>query len=326
MNERTIDVADEKRKVKEVADTRSYLKKSPSYIVALILIYSALTVLGIITLYPFWYAVVAAFNEGKDSLAGGVYFWPRSFTMENFARAFQNPLLFNSLRISAFRTAFSIALSVFFTSLMAYAFTKRDLPGRSFLLFFFYFTTLFGGGLIPTFILYRQTGLLNNFWVYVIPGIYSFYNMIILRTAFYSVPSSLSESARIDGCSEIRIFLQIIIPLSLPTFATIGLFVGIANWNDWFTGAYFVSSKRELWTAATLLNSLVSAAAFESSGGSAGEQANINNALMQLQSQSATPESLKMAFMIILTLPILLVYPFVQKYFVKGVMIGSIKE
>ncbi len=326
MNERTIDVLKDKQKDKVNEEARSYLKKSPSYKVALVLIYTFLVLLGLLTLYPFWYAVVAAFNEGKDSLAGGVYFWPRSFTWENFARAFQNPLLFVSLRISVFRTALSIGLSVFFTSLMAYAFTKKDLPGRSFLLFFFYFTTLFGGGLIPTFILYRQTGLLNNFWVYIIPGIYSFYNMIILRTAFYSVPASLSESARIDGCSEIRIFFRIIIPLSLPTFATIALFVGIGNWNDWFTGAYFVSSKRTLWPAATLLNSLVSAATFESSSGSAGEQANINNALLQLQSQSATPESLKMAFMVILTLPILLIYPFVQKYFVKGVMIGSIKE
>lgn len=326
MAEKTIKLPRRRAKEKEASDPRAYLKKSTSYKIVLFFIYCALIFLGIITLYPFWYAVVAAFNEGKDSLAGGVYFWPRSFTMENIARAFQNPLLFNSIQISIFRTVLSIVLSVFFTSLMAYAFTKKDLPGRTVLLFFFYFTTLFSGGLIPTFILYRQIGFLNNFWVYVIPGIFSFYNMIILRTAFYSVPASLSESARIDGCSEFRIFMQIIIPLSLPTFATIALFVGIANWNDWFTGAYFVSSNRERWTAATLLNSIVAAASFESSSGSAGEQANINNALMQIQSQTATPESLKMAFMVILTAPILAVYPFVQKYFVKGVMIGSIKE
>lgn len=325
MNQRTIATARREKEV-EVADPQAYLKKSPSYRVVLVLIYISLILLGIVTLYPFWYAVVAAFNEGTDSLAGGVYFWPRSFTLENFVRAFQHPLLFTSIRISIFRTVLSILLSVFFTSLMAYAFTKKDLPARSLLLFLFYFTTLFSGGLIPTFILYRQIGLLNNFWVFVIPGIYSFFNMIILRTAFYNVPSSLSESARIDGCSEIRIFLQIIIPLSLPTFATIALFVGVGNWNDWFTGAYFASGRREVWPAATLLNSLVAAASFESSGGTAGEQANINNALMQLQSQSATPESLKMAFMVILTAPILIIYPFVQKYFVKGVMIGSIKE
>lgn len=315
-----------KSKHQEAADSRGYLKKSPSYRVVLTLIYIFLILLGIVTLYPFWYATVAAFNEGRDSLAGGVYFWPRSFTLENFERAFREPLLFNSIRISAFRTVLSILLSVFFTSLMAYAFTKKDLPGRSVLLFLFYFTTLFSGGLIPTFILYRQLGLLNNFWVFVIPGIYNFFNMIILRTAFYNVPGSLSESARIDGCSEFRIFMQIVIPLSLPTFATIALFVGVSNWNDWFTGAYFASSRQEVWPAATLLNSLIAAATYESAGGTAGEAGNINEALIQLQSATSTPDSLKMAFMVVLTAPIIAIYPFVQKYFVKGVMIGSIKE
>jgi putative aldouronate transport system permease protein len=246
--------------------------------------------------------------------------------MENYGKAFTNPLIYSAFSISIARTLISIVLSCFFTALMAYALTKRDLPGRSVLIFYFYFTTLFSGGLIPTYIMYRQLGLLNNFWVYVMPGIYSFFNAIILRTFFYTIPDSLQESARLDGCTELGIFFKIILPLSIPAMATIALFVGVGNWNDWFTGAYFVPRRRDLYPAATLLNDLLSQAVFENSMSSTGGRTAVNEALMSAASRNTTPDSLKMAFLIILTLPIICIYPFLQKYFVKGVMVGSIKE
>lgn len=302
------------------------MKKSKSYYIGQVINYTLLTLLGFITLYPFWYCLILAFNDGSDALAGGIYFFPRVFTLDNFAKAFQNPLIWSSFQISVMRTVLSVVFSCFFTGLMAYAMTKRDLPGRSPLIFFFYFTTLFSGGLIPTYITFRQLGLLNNFWVYVIPGIYNFFNAIILRTFFYSIPGELQESARIDGCSEMGIFLRIMVPLSIPAIATIALFVGVANWNDWFTGAYFVPSRREIYPAATLLNDLLSQASFETSVDTTSGKTNINEALMLSISQSTTPESLKMAFVIILTTPIMCVYPFLQKYFVKGIMLGAIKE
>ncbi len=302
------------------------IRRSPLYKFGQTVNYTMLVMLAAVTLYPFWYCLILSFNQGRDTLRGGIYFLPRAFTLENYAKAFTHPLIASSFAISISRTALSIVFSCFFTALMAYALTKRDMPGRSALIFYFYFTTLFSGGLIPTYIMYRQLGLLNNYWIYVIPGIYSFFNAIILRTFFYSIPESLHESARIDGCSELGIFFRIMLPLSIPAMATIALFVGVGNWNDWFTGAYFVSRRRDLYPAATLLNDLLSQAVFENSVSSTGQKNQINESLMLTRSQTTTPESLKMAFLIILTLPIVCVYPFLQKYFVKGVMLGSIKE
>ncbi len=302
------------------------IRRSPLYKAGMTVNYTILVLLGIITLYPFWYCLILSFNNGMDTLRGGIYFLPRLFTLENYQKAFTHPLIVSSFMISVSRTVMSIILSCFFTSLMAYALTKRDMPGRSALIFYFYFTTLFSGGLIPTFIMYRQLGLLNNYWIYIIPGVYSFFNAIILRTFFYSIPESLNESARIDGCSELGIYFRIMLPLSIPAMATIALFVGVGNWNDWFTGAYFVSRRRDLYPAATLLNDLLSQAVFENSMSSTGQKNQINEMLQTSRSQSTTPESLKMAFLIILTMPIVCVYPFLQKYFVSGVMLGSIKE
>lgn len=302
------------------------IRRSTTYKVGQFINYTLLVLLAMVTLYPFWYSLILSFNSGMDALKGGVYFIPRIWTLENYTKAFQHPLIYSAFIISISRTALSIIFSCFFTALMAYALTKRDLPGRSVFIFYFFFTTLFSGGIIPTYIMYRQVGLLNNFWVYVIPGIYSFFNAIILRTFFYTIPDSLQESARIDGCTELGIFFKIMLPLSIPAIATIALFVGVGNWNDWFTGAYFVPRNRALYPAATLLNDLLSQAVFENSMSSTGQKSQINEVLMSASSRNTTPESLKMAFLIILTIPIICIYPFLQKYFVKGVMIGSIKE
>lgn len=302
------------------------IRHSLAYKIGQTINYSVLVLLAIVTLYPFWYSLILSFNTGIDALKGGIYFLPRAWTLENYTKAFQHPLIYSAFGISLARTGLSIVLSCFFTALMAYALTKRDLPGRSMFIFYFYFTTLFSGGLIPTYIMYRQIGLLNNFWVYVIPGIYSFFNAIILRQFFYTIPDSLQESARIDGCTELGIFFKIMLPLSIPAMATIALFVGVGNWNDWFTGAYFVPRKRELYPAATLLNDLLSQAVFENSMSSTGQKNQVNEVLMGASNRNTTPESLKMAFLIILTAPIICIYPFLQKYFVKGIMIGSIKE
>lgn len=305
---------------------RPGIRRGPLYRFGMTVNYTLLVMLAAATLYPFWYCLVLSFNNGMDTLRGGIYFLPRMFTLENYTKALGHPLIVSAFMISISRTVLSVILACFFTAIMAYALTKRDMPGRSALIFYFYFTTLFSGGLIPTYIMYRQLGLLNNYWIYIIPGVYSFFNAIILRTFFYSIPESLHESARIDGCSELGIFFRIMLPLSIPAMATIALFVGVGNWNDWFTGAYFVSRRRDLYPAATLLNDLLSQAIFENSMSSTGEKGQINEVLMSDRLTTTTPESLKMAFLIILTLPIICVYPFLQKYFVKGVMLGSIKE
>lgn len=289
--------------------------------------YVLLILLGIVTIYPFLYFLILSFNDGYDAMKGGIYFWPRVFTLANYQKAFQNPLMLNAFKISFASTVIGTALSVFLTAMLAYAISKRKLPGRRFIIFFFFFTTLVNSGLIPRYVLYRDLHLYNNFWIFVIPGIYSFYNAIIMKTFFDGIPDSLSEAAMIDGCSEIGIFFKIILPLSTPVLATIALFCGVGHWNDWFTGQFFIS-KDSLLPAATLLNKLLSEASFQTAvGGSSTSGSSLGHVNNMLQGGSTvTTESLRMTFLIIITAPIIAIYPFLQKYFVKGVMVGSLKE
>ncbi|HEX7713301.1 MAG TPA: carbohydrate ABC transporter permease [Bacillota bacterium] len=279
-----------------------------------------LLIFGLSTVYPFVYIITLSFNDGLDALKGGIYLWPRVFTLDNYIKCFQNELIFNSYMITVFRTIVGTFLATLLCSMLAFALTKKKLPGRSAILFFFFFTTIFSGGLIPYYILLRQLNLTNSIWVYVIPQLYSFYNVIILKTYFETIPKSISESAVIDGCSDVQIFSKIYLPLSGPVIATILLFFGVAHWNDWFTGTYFVQDKR-LFPAATMLQNLLTESTYESSTFDTTKM----NTSLAMSGVTTTPESLKMAFIVIMTLPIVFVYPFLQKYFIKGVMIGAIK-
>ncbi|MCL1787051.1 MAG: carbohydrate ABC transporter permease [Defluviitaleaceae bacterium] len=276
-----------------------------------------LALLGFLTFYPFWYVLVASFNVGSDFVRGGVYFWPRAFTLENYQRAFRDPRIFDSLQISVLRTAIGVVVGLFFTSLIAYACTVKTLPGRTGFIFLFYFTTIFGGGMIPYFILLRNLGLNRSFWLYVIPGVFSFMNFLLMRVYFDTLPEELRESAKMDGAGHVRILFQIYWPLSAPIIATLALFIGVGHWNDWFTGAFF-QSRTELFPAATLLQRLLS----EASPAAMREE---GQEVIQDLMRTFTPMSLQMAFVMILTMPIVALYPFLQKYFVKGVMIGAIK-
>ena len=304
---------------------KRWRKESIAYKIGQSVNYIILTLLGFVTLYPFWYILVLSFNTGKDAVRGGIYFWPRVFTLDNYTVAFRNPLIFSSFMISVSRVIILILLTVFLTALMAYAFTQKGLPGRRWMLLFFFFPTLFGAGLIPMFLTYRQFGILNNYWVLILPSIYNFMYMIILRTYFYTIPSSLPEAARIDGANEFGIFFRIMLPLSMPTLATIALFTGVNAWNDWFTGLYFLSMRRDLWPAATLLRDLIKSVDMVNLDTGTGMDLGAQLELMGT-AFTLTPKSIRMAFIIILTAPIIVIYPFLQKYFIKGVMIGSVKE
>lgn len=292
------------------------IKKSPSRKIFLACTYAFLGSFGFITLYPFWYVLVASLNTGRDFVKGGVYFWPREFTLENFTHAFQDARIFDSLSISVARTLIGVLVGLFFTSLMAYALSIRTLPGRTFFTFFFYFTTIFGGGMIPYYMLLRDLNLTKSFWLYIIPSVYSFFNFLLLRTNFDNIPNELRESAQIDGASESKILFRIYLPLSKAILATLALFIGVGHWNDWFMGAYY-QSRTELFPAATLLQKLLSEAA--KSSVKLGQETNLS------VMTTYTSQSLQMAFVMILTMPIVVVYPFLQKYYVKGVMVGSVK-
>lgn len=288
-----------------------------------VIIYTLLALLAFATLYPFVYFLALSFNEGKDALRGGIYLWPRAFTLDNYARAFKDSQVLTSYKITILRTAIGTCMSLALTSMMAYGLTANKMPGHRGIVFFFFFTTLFGGGMIPTYILYKQLGLLNNFWVFIIPGLYSFYNTIVMKTFFEGIPEELKEAAKIDGAGDFRTFLQIVLPLSGSVIACIALFTAVGHWNDWFAGAYYISFHDELKPMATYLYELIAQSSFEVSQSDTG---NVNTALMeQLQQQTTTTESLRVTFIIISVVPILCVYPFLQRYFVKGVMIGSLK-
>ncbi|WP_442950960.1 carbohydrate ABC transporter permease [Paenibacillus sp. GSMTC-2017] len=287
----------------------------------IITIYTLLTLLALSALYPFWNALVVSFNVGTDTAKGGVTIWPRAWTFENYNIILQDDRLLNGFFISVARTIVGTATAILMTAILAYGMTRTYLVGRKFYMVFFIFTLYFGGGLIPTFLLIRSLGLMDNFLVFIIPGLVSVWNMIIFRTFFKGLPVGLEESAQIDGCSTWGIFFRIILPLSGPVIATLSLFTAVAHWNDWFAPSIYITNPDLLPIQTILRATLNSNIVSESS--TVLDSASIG---FIEQTRNLTSRSLTMAFMIVVTVPIIMVYPFVQKYFVKGVLIGSLKE
>ncbi|MFF2091138.1 carbohydrate ABC transporter permease [Paenibacillus sp. NPDC058174] len=283
--------------------------------------YTLLFVLGFAALYPFWNAAVISFNNGSDTMLGGITFWPRAFTLENYEVVFKDKRLVDGFIISVLRTVSGTVLSIAGTALLAYGMTKRKLIGRKVYMVLCIITMYFSGGLIPSYLLIQQLGLMNSFWVMIVPGIISVWNMIIFRTFFIGIPQGLEESAQIDGSSNWGIFFRIILPLSGPVIATLSLFTAVYHWNDWFAPSIYISNVDLLPIQTKLqqiLNSNIMLEQMQNMDSAA--QGRLN------QMKAVTTKSLSMATMMVATVPILLVYPFVQKYFVKGVLIGSLKE
>ena len=277
--------------------------------------YTILCLLGLATFYPFWYVLVASFNTGRDFLKGGVWLYPRQFTLENYIMAFKDERIYQSLSISVSATLLSVVVGLLFTALIAYALSIRTLPGRTFLNFFWYFTTIFSGGMIPFYMVLRSMGLTSSFWLYVIPSIYSFYNFVLLRTNFANIPYELRESAQLDGAKETTILMRIYIPLSKPILATLTLFYAVGRWNTYSDAMFYIKQNVSLRPLQLKLYYLI-VAATESIQGS------VNDVNM---STITDPEILKAACIVFATIPIICVYPFVQKYFVQGTMIGAVK-
>jgi putative aldouronate transport system permease protein len=270
---------------------------------------------------PFLNILALSFNPGKDAERGGILFWPRMWSLENYLKVFEASNIGSAFAISVFRTVAGTIASVFLSGMAAYALKSKTLPGGKFFMMFVFFTMLFSGGIIPYYMLLRSIHLTDNIWVYIIPGLYSAWNLIIIRTFFQQIHPSLEESARIDGYNDIAIFLRIIMPLSRPVIAVIGLFTAVGHWNDWFTGAFFVRTA-SLRPLSTLLQEMLV---------SAEEMRDILNQAASMNYEfvnrvQITADSLKMATIIVVVAPIILIYPFAQKYFEKGIMIGSMKE
>ncbi|WP_059049757.1 carbohydrate ABC transporter permease [Paenibacillus senegalimassiliensis] len=284
-------------------------------------IYILLFVLGFVAFYPFWNAAVISFNSGNDTMRGGITFWPREFTLENYAVVFKDDRLLGGFAVSVLRTVVGTLLSILATAIFAYGMTKTWLIGRKFYMVVCIVTMFFSGGLIPTYLLIRELQLIDTFWVMVVPGLISVWNMIIFRTFFKGMPAGLDESARIDGCSNWGVLFRIILPLSGPVLATLALFTAVYHWNDWFAPSIYISNVDLLPIQTKLqqiLNSNIMLEQMSQMDSAAASHLN--------RMKTVTTKSLSMATMMVATVPILCVYPFVQKYFVKGVMIGSLKE
>jgi putative aldouronate transport system permease protein len=287
-----------------------------------VLNYFLLTLFAFSMIYPFIYVLVYSLNDGKDSMMGALYFFPRKFTLDNYAQVFDNPQIWQAYKITILRTLLGTVLSVLLSTLMAYALAKKTLPGRTFFTFYIFLPTIFSAGFIPYFITLQKLHLINNFWVYVIPFLFNFMHIVIIRTFIQGIPEELEEAARIDGLGDFQIFTRIILPLSGPVLATISLFVGVMHWNDWFTGTYYVSNKSLIPVQTLLQQMLTEAEALSSSMQRAAQQ---GGQTVNVSAVGATPESLRMALLVITVFPILCIYPFLQRYFVKGTMIGSVK-
>ncbi|GAA0135023.1 carbohydrate ABC transporter permease [Paenibacillus sp. YSY-4.3] len=267
-----------------------------------------------VTLYPIWYVLVNSLNEGMDGMRGGIYWWPRIFSFENYTAVFRNPGIMTAMGVTVAKTLLGTILHVFFTAMVAYAFSRRELIGGKIYIFIGTVTLFFGGGLIPTYLLMKDLHLLDNFLIYIIPVMFSFFDLIIFMTFFREIPDGLEEAAEIDGANDWSIFVRIIIPVSMPVIATISLFHGVYQWNDYFTGVIYMNNM-DLQPIQTYLYRVVA-------------QSSSSQMVAQIPGgvgKTVTTQSIKLATMVVTTLPIVFVYPFLQRYFVKGMMIGSIK-
>ncbi len=281
--------------------------------------YTIVIVLCLLILLPCLNVLALSFNDGKDAARGGVYFWPRAFTLDNYREVFNDGSIINAYKITIARTLLGTFLSLAVICFAAFALNQRELPGRKFLIFAITFTMLFGGGTIPTYIQYNELGLLDTFWVYIVPSLVSVTYLMMVRSYFDGLPYTLQEAARLDGCGYFSILFRIMLPLSKPVLAVIGLYTAVNHWNDWFAGAFYMTSDK-LWPVQTVLQQMLSRAMSASSQ----QTENITAAIAASQS-TVTSDALKMAAVVITTAPILCVYPFVQKYFAKGTLIGAIK-
>ena len=278
-----------------------------------------LILLMIITLYPVLNTVAISFNESLDALKGGIGIWPRVFSTDSYEELIRDPAIYRAFWISLAKTVITTVLNLFFTSMLAYALSRKEYVLRKFITTVLVLTMYINAGMIPNYLLVsRFLKLGNSFWVYIIPTMFSCFNMIVIRTYIAGLPEALVESAKIDGAGDLRCFFQIILPLCLPVMATVALFVAVGAWNSWFDTYLYCGSKKNLYTLQYLLKMKLAStqAASNSANTSADALAN---------SVKVAPITVRASITVVSTLPILIVYPFLQKYFVTGMALGSVK-
>ncbi|MCR2805794.1 carbohydrate ABC transporter permease [Paenibacillus soyae] len=282
-------------------------------------VYAFIVAVFIITFYPFWNVFIISLNSAEDTLRGNLYLWPREFSLASYAQILSDSEIWTAIRVTVLRTIIGTPLAVLTISMLAYSLSKRELVAGRFWTLYFVFTMYFGGGLIPYYMVLKSYNLIDNFMVFVVPGLMNVFYMIIVRTFIQGLPQELDESAKMDGANYMHIFFRIILPLTTPVLATIGLFTAIGHWNSWFD-SYVFTYKPELKTLQAVLVKILNQYQTGSMVSEAQQMANSSKRL------AVSPDTIRMAATMVATLPIIMVYPFLQKYFVKGMTLGAVKS
>jgi putative aldouronate transport system permease protein len=270
-----------------------------------------------VMLYPIWNTMAVSFNDGMDAVRGGVYLWPRKISLASYRLAFRSPNMLRGAAVSVIRTTIGVVTGVLATALLGYIVSCKRFMGRKFMRTVFIITMYFSGGLIPTYLLMIRLGFMNTLAVYWVPSLFSAYYMILASSYIQSIPDSLFESARMDGASEIRILVQFVIPLCLPMLACIAIYIGVGHWNSWFDVNLYSRNGRWdnlqiiLYRLITQSNAIAMMT----------EQMRIYDAMRNIQ-----PLTVRAAVTMIVTIPIIVIYPFFQRYFVSGITLGSVKQ
>jgi putative aldouronate transport system permease protein len=273
--------------------------------------YIFLLLYGVLCILPFLYVVGASFASSAEIISRSIFLVPRNPTVESYRYVFSSPTLPRSMLVSVYVTVVGTVTSMFFTLTMAYAISKKQLVGRNVILNFVAFTLVFSGGMIPTFLVVKGLGLLDSFAALILPAAINTFNLIVVKNFFQQLPLELEEASKIDGCNDMVIFLRIVLPLSMPVIATFILMYAVGYWNDYFHSLIYLNDMRK-WPLQLILRQIV-----------AYSQGRIEGADYELAPPPA--QSIKMAVIVFSTVPILLVYPFLQKHFAKGVLLGSVK-
>ena len=289
-----------------------------------------LLLLAVFTLYPFWFIIQASFT---DPIYRFSYLWPKGFYYANYWLVFTTEGVGLAYLVTVLRVSVAVPLMIAVTGAAAFALTRKGLKGRKGITFYYFITMFISGGLIPYYMLLKAVGLLDTFWVYVFPSVFSVWTMIVMKTSFQGLPEGLVEAALIDGAGYARIFLRIIIPLSIPMLVTLALFSAVWHWNDFFVGSFYIKNPKLRPLQTFLRDSMLVQGTTSSNrahilADDAREGAGFYSQDPRVVAQllRITSESMKLAYVTVATVPILLVYPFVQRFFMKGVLIGSIKE
>lgn len=281
------------------------IRRSKGEVVISVINHMIMLLIVIVMLYPFWHVFMYALSDSNQAMAGGLFLWPRDFTLRPVKMALSNKAFYTAFLNTVFRTIVGTAVNVVITAMLAYPLSRKRFIGRNVIVMMVFITMLFSGGMIPTFLVVKELGLLDTRWALILPIAVNPFNLFVLRNFFMGIPESLEESARIDGAGPVQILFKIIMPISLPALAAITMLYAVGHWNYYFDALLYINTESKQ----VLQNHLRTLLSF----------------FAMQDSSSLSQESIKMASITISILPMLILYPFIQRYYVSGIMVGSVK-